>query len=130
LGIAYIYFYDPVARKLVSFLPESIAPNTITFLGFLHTIIPAIILYTAIGASLYGDLSTWFIFFQAWCFFAYRMLDEMDGKQARRTGNSSPLGLIFDHGCDCFSVGIQVLIFCRILQTGDNAIAAYMLIST
>jgi ethanolaminephosphotransferase len=24
----------------------------------------------------------------------------MDGKQARRTGSSSPLGLLFDHGCD------------------------------
>ena len=24
----------------------------------------------------------------------------MDGKQARRTGSSSPLGQLFDHGCD------------------------------
>lgn len=28
------------------------------------------------------------------------MFDLLDGKQARRTGTSSPLGLIFDHGCD------------------------------
>jgi len=33
------------------------------------------------------------------------MFDEMDGKQARRSGNSSPLGLIFDHGCDAMTVG-------------------------
>lgn len=50
----------------------------------------------------------------------------MDGKQARRTGNSSPLGLIFDHGCDCFAAGIQPLIFMRIAQVGDNAIAKLM----
>jgi ethanolaminephosphotransferase len=25
----------------------------------------------------------------------------MDGKQARRTGTSSPLGQLFDHGVDC-----------------------------
>lgn len=50
------------------------------------------------------------------------MLDEMDGKQARRTGNSSPLGLLFDHGCDCFAAGIQPIIFMRVLQTGDNFI--------
>ena len=37
------------------------------------------------------------------------MLDEMDGKQARRTGNSSPLGLLFDHGCDAFNAGISHL---------------------
>ncbi len=28
------------------------------------------------------------------------MLDNLDGKQARRTKTSSPLGLLFDHGCD------------------------------
>jgi hypothetical protein len=32
--------------------------------------------------------------------FTYSTLDNMDGKQARRTGSSSPLGLLFDHGCD------------------------------
>ncbi len=119
-----------MANKLVSWLPESIAPNTITLFGFFHSLLPAVILYTAIGASLFGDVPTWFIFFQAWCFFAYRMLDEMDGKQARRTGNSSPLGLIFDHGCDAMTVGIQTLIFMRILQVGDNLIANYQLIGS
>lgn len=28
------------------------------------------------------------------------MLDNMDGKQARKTGNTSTLGSLFDHGCD------------------------------
>jgi len=28
----------------------------------------------------------------------------MDGKQARRTGSSSPLGQLFDHGCDALSL--------------------------
>ena len=27
-------------------------------------------------------------------------MDNADGKQARKTGNSSPLGMLFDHGCD------------------------------
>jgi ethanolaminephosphotransferase len=31
------------------------------------------------------------------------MLDNLDGKQARRTGTSSPLGLMFDHGCDALT---------------------------
>jgi len=29
----------------------------------------------------------------------------MDGKQARKTGNSSPLGMLFDHGCDAITTG-------------------------
>ena len=48
------------------------------------------------------------------------MLDELDGKQARKTGNSSPLGLLFDHGCDAFSMGLQVLVTCKCFQSGDN----------
>lgn len=30
-------------------------------------------------------------------------MDNIDGKQARKTGQSSPLGMIFDHGCDAFN---------------------------
>ena len=32
--------------------------------------------------------------------FMHQTLDAIDGKQARRTGSSSPLGQLFDHGCD------------------------------
>ena len=37
--------------------------------------------------------------------FVYQTLDAVDGKQARRTGSSSPLGELFDHGCDAMSIG-------------------------
>ena len=37
-------------------------------------------------------------------YFAWVILDNIDGKQARRTKNSSPLGLIFDHQVDALSV--------------------------
>ena len=36
-------------------------------------------------------------------FFLYQSLDAIDGKQARRTNTSSPLGELFDHGCDAIS---------------------------
>lgn len=48
----------------------------------------------------------------------YRMLDEMDGKQARRTGNSSPLGMLFDHGIDAYTIGFQVLMVAKLTQMG------------
>lgn len=37
----------------------------------------------------------------------YQSLDAIDGKQARRTGTSNPLGELFDHGCDSISTGIN-----------------------
>ena len=36
-------------------------------------------------------------------------MDNVDGKQARKTGSSSPLGMIMDHGCDAFGVSFFTL---------------------
>jgi hypothetical protein len=38
--------------------------------------------------------------------FLYQTFDAIDGKQARRTGTSSPLGQLFDHGCDAFITNV------------------------
>lgn len=54
------------------------------------------------------------------CFFLYRLCDETDGKQARNTGNSSALGLLFDHGCDSFAIGFVALNGCKCLQMGNS----------
>lgn len=54
----------------------------------------------------------------------------MDGKQARKTGNSSPLGLLFDHGCDCFAAGTQPIIYMKVLQIGNNFISVILFVST
>ena len=79
-GFTYIYFYSPVATRLVECLPDWLAPNVITLLGFVHTIIPLTILFTVADFDLVGAVPNWFCFLQAWCYFAYRMFDEMDGK--------------------------------------------------
>lgn len=44
----------------------------------------------------------------------------MDGKQARKTGNSSPLGLLFDHGCDSLVIMLQGLSLSTVLQFGNS----------
>ena len=69
-----------MATKLVTFLPDWIAPNTLTLIGFIHTFIPLVVMFSIGGFDLLGPIPQWFFFFQAWCYFAYRMLDEMDGK--------------------------------------------------
>lgn len=127
-GLLYVHFYNPVATKLVSYLPDWIAPNTLTALGFVHTIVPLVVMFLIGGFDLLGPIPQWFFFVQAWCYFAYRMLDEMDGKQARKTGNSSPLGLIFDHGCDAFSTGLQALVALRTVQCGNNFLSYAMVV--
>lgn len=54
---------------------------------------------------MYTQVPRWACFLCAFGLFIYQSLDAIDGKQARRTGTSSPLGELFDHGCDSLSTG-------------------------
>ena len=121
----YRYFYNPLASRLVEKIPEWIAPNLITLTGFLFSAVPFAAIFAVFGTHFYNEgpkIPSWLFFAEAVCYFLYRMLDEMDGKQARRTGNSSPLGLIFDHGCDAFAVGLQCMILAKLTQMGPGGI--------
>jgi len=48
-------------------------------------------------------------------------LDNMDGKQARKTGNSSPLGMLYDHGLDAASGWLIGLNLAAIVGLGNTA---------
>lgn len=52
--------------------------------------------------------------------FVYQSLDAIDGKQARRTGTSTPLGELFDHGCDSLSTVFVALSACVAVQLGHH----------
>lgn len=60
----------------------------------------------------------WAYFLAAFGLFIYQTLDATDGKQARRIGASSPLGELFDHGCDSASQVFVTLNVCYALQLG------------
>jgi len=47
-----------------------------------------------------GNIPGWFAIWMGVAQCIYATLDNCDGKQARRTGSSSPMGMLFDHGCD------------------------------
>jgi len=55
------------------------------------------------------------------------MLDNIDGKQARKTGNSTALGSLFDHGCDVVTLSLcmtTVMDLCGLTGTEFYIIAA------
>jgi phosphatidylglycerophosphate synthase len=81
----------------------------------MYILVPFLLLFGLFGTDFEGEIAPWWCYFTAFSFFMYRMLDEMDGKQARRTGNSSPLGFLFDHGCDSFSTGLMTLMAAKLL---------------
>lgn len=63
--------------------------------------------------------SWWFLFLLA-CFIFYRVCDELDGKQARQTGNSSVLGMLIDHGCDAVIVASHTVTLTKIFMMGTS----------
>ena len=98
-SISYKYFMSPLCDYLVNFFPEWLAPNVITISGFFLNLLYFLITgyYTGFKG---GFIPPWACFFSAFCYFTYMVLDNIDGKQARRTKSSSALGLLVDHGTD------------------------------
>lgn len=58
-----------------------------------------------------GDAPWWVFFSGGMAVLIYLHLDCIDGKQARRTKSSSPLGQLFDHGA---KVDLPPQVFCHI----------------
>ena len=77
-----------------------------TTLGFFFMSL-AYILMLFFDCSLTHDVPRWTYFCAAACIFIYQTLDACDGKQARKTKSSSPLGQLVDHGCDSFALNSQ-----------------------
>ncbi|KAL0114241.1 hypothetical protein PUN28_011502 [Cardiocondyla obscurior] len=102
---------------LVSKVPLWLAPNLITVLGLVVNIATTLILvYYSPDAR--AEAPRWACFLCALGLFVYQSLDAIDGKQARRTGTSTPLGELFDHGCDSISTVFVALSACIAVQLG------------
>lgn len=95
--------------------PRWIAPNLLTLLGFLFLVSQTIILWVVDPSLQLGGLTnaipSWVWAYSAFAHFMAHTLDGIDGKQARRTGSSSPLGEMFDHGLDSWSTSLFLINF-------------------
>ena len=117
---SYIYEYvlSPWAQFCVdTFVPQWVAPNLITFFGLLFSLCSfvAVAMY---NPTLGTDGPRWLGLLTAVNLFIYQTLDNMDGKQARKTGTSSPFGMLFDHGVDAINTGLLMIPFCSAMGTG------------
>lgn len=111
--------FQPYWRWLVEQMPLWLAPNLITTIGLIINVVSCSILY------LYSPNGTdhtpcWANLFCSIGLFVYQSLDAIDGKQARRTNSSTPLGELFDHGCDAISTVFVILGLCVSLRLGES----------
>ena len=102
-SIMYNKCMSPCLNYFVNFLPRWLAPNLITIVSLGFNIFAAIISYNDGGFDFSQELKSSTCYVIGICQLLYLLLDNIDGKQARRTGNSTPFGMLMDHGCDVFT---------------------------
>jgi len=118
------YFWEAVAKLM----PMWLAPNLITFIGFIFMALSYLIM-VPYDLTLSNDIPRWTFFVAAFFQFLYQTLDAVDGKQARRTKTSSPLGQLFDHGCDSFSVTFLILAVAEAAKFGVDQDSLFNVVS-
>jgi len=102
------------------------APNVVTLIGLVFSLI-ALITVVIFNNKLDRNGPAWVPLVHALCIFIYQTLDNMDGKQARKTKTSSPLGLLFDHGCDAVNAVMNVIAINAIFGAGWNMKIFFMI---
>ncbi|KAL3799807.1 hypothetical protein HJC23_010457 [Cyclotella cryptica] len=114
LSLLYKHVLSPLAGGLVERIPMWVAPNVITLGGLALMALSYGVIWACcpglyegnedVVSNLHGEsrggVPSQIFLLNCIAMLLYQTLDNMDGKQARRTGSSSPLGLLFDHGCD------------------------------
>ncbi|SMR52994.1 unnamed protein product [Zymoseptoria tritici ST99CH_1E4] len=107
----------------VDYLPLWLAPNMVTLIGFFF-IIGNVALQQIADPDLTGPDHSWIYFSYAFGVWAYSTMDNIDGKQARRTGTSSGLGELFDHGIDSLNCTLASLLETSAMALGPTKIGA------
>lgn len=111
------YVLNPYWCWLVKHVPLWVAPNLITLTGFAFMVVSTGLLIKY--GSNWEEVPHWVYFCWSLFLFFYQSLDAIDGKQARRTGSSGPLGELFDHGCDAINTTLAVLCALSALGIGQ-----------
>lgn len=112
LSLLYKHVLSPFAGWCVDNLtPAWLAPNAITLIGLCWMVFSYCVIWcycpgmheanTDVNAA--SSVPAVIFLLNGCAMLIYQTLDNMDGKQARKTGSSSPLGLLFDHGCDAMN---------------------------
>ncbi|KAG4153544.1 hypothetical protein ERO13_D04G189400v2 [Gossypium hirsutum] len=111
---------QPFWSRFVNFFPLWMPPNMITLMGFMFLVTSAVLGYVY-SPHLDSPPPRWVHFAHGLLLFLYQTFDAVDGKQARRTNSSSPLGELFDHGCDALACAFETMAFGSTAMCGRDS---------
>ncbi|KAI7879805.1 Choline/ethanolaminephosphotransferase [Lichtheimia hyalospora FSU 10163] len=104
----------------IELFPLWIAPNLITLIGLSFMILNVALTIVFAPEMDAENGPRWLYYSFAAGLWLYSTFDNVDGKQARRTGTSSPLGELFDHGCDALNTSFAALLQAAALGMGHS----------
>ena len=111
---------SPLCDWIVSKLPPTLAPNTITIFGFCWNLSCLFLTFYLYGNSTEGSFAPWLAIYCGVSYFIYTTADNCDGKQARRNGTGSVMGMLFDHGLDGTTAVVMNAVLTRMYQVGGG----------
>ncbi|KAJ6128131.1 hypothetical protein N7471_009348 [Penicillium samsonianum] len=111
-------------NAFVELVPMWMAPNMVTLLGFMW-IVANIFIIQIFVPDMVGPGPAWIYYSFALGMWMYSTLDNVDGKQARRTGTSSGLGELFDHGIDSLNCTLASLLSTAAMGFGASHLGAW-----
>ena len=115
------FILRPFWDKLIEYVPMWIAPNMITFAAFMIEFATFIVSFS-FSDCLESEIPRWACILNGVSILIYQTLDNLDGRQARRTETSSALGQFFDHGCDAVNSIFIILKLVITLHIGNTFI--------
>ncbi|KII62783.1 Cholinephosphotransferase 1 [Thelohanellus kitauei] len=104
----------------LKFVPLTISPNMLTLIGSC-ILFSSTLLFLYFSRQMTIQVPWWVNIYGAFAMFAYQTFDAIDGMQARRLNAGSPLGEVFDHGCDAFAVLFSMInLGCATRMVGND----------
>lgn len=123
------YVLKPFWLEFVKLFPMLMAPNAVTLSGFMFIVVNVLtVLYY--NPYLDEEMPRWTYFLYAFGLFMYQTFDACDGTHARRTGQSGPLGELFDHCVDAMNTLLCVVVFGLVIRTGYTPMLFVLLFAT
>ena len=110
---------NPFWIKCASFLPYAYTPNMVTVTGLFCQIL-SIIIISFYDFTFSEPVPAIIPIFCALMLFLAQTLDAIDGKHARNTKRSSPLGQLMDHGCDSMDNFLYCIVVAQIYLFGPT----------
>jgi len=127
-SILYNYVTSPLLEKyFMCCIPMWVAPNILTLFSFIFNFLTFIVILIEAGNDFNKPISRFACLLQFLTHMLYIILDNADGKQARRTNSSSPLGLLFDHGFDVLTTCIVANNISHMMMIGNAELKSTLL---